>query len=231
MATHDELLRQLSSIAAQNKIKLEAEEARAKKYADLEDADYMQAREDAVNAEQNPYAMSAQGASMGSAFGPWGTLVGGILGGVYGNVKDYSSRKAHGESTGDALLGSFKDTAMPWQNKDLMKHPMNTFGRAMPAVGTLGRAYQQNQANNALHGTDGAGTFDSSAGLGTGGSRLGLSDENRLATDDNGLQTYLSATGEQQDPMNAKLYGGAGETGGSLGWHVDPVTGKVKYGA
>lgn len=207
MGTHDELLQQLSQIAAQNKIKRDAEEARAKKYQGMEDADYMKARQEQIDAEQNPYAMSAQGASLGSAFGPWGTLIGGIAGGVYGNVKDAMSRHEHGAGWGESIVGSAKDTLAPWQNKDLMHHPMNTISRGAGALGTLGSAYNKMQSDNALAGK-------APAQFGGGGPDINSQDSSVLSksfgdpgstgTDKFGrslgnspLETYLSATGSQ----------------------------------
>ena len=102
---------------------------------------------------------AAKGASMGSAFGPWGALVGGIAGTAKGQVEAYKQRRSEGQGFGSSLLSTVGDTPFGfnlgegitsggkhWSDDNYASLGGETLGNLMQAGGGAYKGYMADKA-------------------------------------------------------------------------------------
>lgn len=193
-ARHDQLLQMLSQMAAKKQAAANEEARRADRVGDVEQRDWL--------------GTTAQGASMGSSFGPFGALIGGIIGSGYGMIRAGKNRMDHGQGFFEAAGNTMGD----FLPENVRKHPGEFGQKILPAAGMLGKAYQDNKASKALNGVQSDAKMGD-LGKGTATPSLTLqkefSDPNAEA-----LRNYRTAMG------SAPQYGGLG--GQKLGMGENP---------
>lgn len=209
---HDALLRKLAEVAAKRQAAANEEARRADRAGDVEQRDWL--------------GTGAQGASLGSSFGPWGALVGGIIGSGYGMIRAGRNRMQHGQNFFEAAGNTMGD----FLPENVRKHPGEFGQKALPALGMLGKAYQQNQANKALSGVQ----SDAKMGdLGSGNATPSLTLQKEFSDPNaEALRNYRSAM------SSTPQYGGLGGQKLAMGdnpgvdngqaWEIGP-DGKIRF--
>ena len=87
------------------------EQAMRQRYEDetqaLYDEEQARLRGQELSRQQSWHDDAAKGAAMGSSFGPWGALIGGIIGSAKGTVESIGSYTREGDNVGEAMLKTF----------------------------------------------------------------------------------------------------------------------------
>ena len=96
--------------------------------------------------DTNTNTAMLQGGQAGSAFGPWGALVGGIAGRVAGGLKSVEARRQKGESGGKAAFNAFLNPVQEVRNLG------NTLkcGAGTPMAGTLAGSIERKRDEDRL---------------------------------------------------------------------------------
>lgn len=104
----------------------------------------LQQQQDMINADEQNWMPSAmKGASLGSSFGPWGALIGGIAGtaaGMYSSAK--SQHDKGGKSWLEAGARAMFDPSLTFGSERQINRDVSS---AMPAAGAMGSAFQKYQ--------------------------------------------------------------------------------------
>jgi hypothetical protein len=109
-AENEKMAARLAKLLASNQA---AQERMGRESSRMYQTEQQRLEQQQLDADTNVQSGALKGASLGAIGGPWGSLVGGILGAGMGTVGAYKARRAAGKGKLSSFWDTFKDISNP----------------------------------------------------------------------------------------------------------------------